>query len=318
MYFFKPPSDRTHAVKELFPSGIVPEGNNEDEPSNPMNGADSSPNPGDSLDWLEGATAGGAGAGAGGRARRGSREDSLGMASSGGRARLGSRDDIMSGLGNSMRKKRAFWGRGTHPELVLVKDGEGRRIERGTMEALVHECVFGTTFRLDAQEPESASPSAQGDNELRERDEENDTEAETISANTSASAAAATGARLKREQAWHDFASSILLSLPSLSPSQAKVEAEFIRCCQNLTAGAPEGQLEREKGRVEWLAGEYLRLHGAPVDGRGWEEFRRETLPDSVVAVPRPLGQGRTQAGGAGDASSLPSSSSMQVMDFSP
>ncbi|VDC02682.1 unnamed protein product [Peniophora sp. CBMAI 1063] len=44
------------------------------------------------------------------------------------------------------RRRRAFWGRGTHPDLVRNSTGI---IERGTVEALVHEAAFGTTFSDD-------------------------------------------------------------------------------------------------------------------------------------------------------------------------
>jgi hypothetical protein len=44
------------------------------------------------------------------------------------------------------RKKRAYWGRGPHPELVLG-EGDPRPVKRGTLVALVHEAVFGSTFR---------------------------------------------------------------------------------------------------------------------------------------------------------------------------
>ncbi|KAF9062129.1 hypothetical protein BDP27DRAFT_1337062 [Rhodocollybia butyracea] len=43
----------------------------------------------------------------------------------------------------AQRKRRAFWGRRTHPDLSRDADGN---IERGTFEALTHEAVFGTTF----------------------------------------------------------------------------------------------------------------------------------------------------------------------------
>jgi hypothetical protein len=44
------------------------------------------------------------------------------------------------------RMKRAYWGRGPHPELVLGA-GTPRPVQRGTLVALVHEAVFGSTFR---------------------------------------------------------------------------------------------------------------------------------------------------------------------------
>lgn len=50
------------------------------------------------------------------------------------------------GVREEGRKNRAYWGRGTHPE--LVRDDEGA-VERGTFEALVHEAVFGTVTAVD-------------------------------------------------------------------------------------------------------------------------------------------------------------------------
>ena len=50
-----------------------------------------------------------------------------------------------------MRRRRAYWGRGTHPSLVV-----GKEIEKGTTEAVVHEAVFATTFAV-AQDGEGRS-----------------------------------------------------------------------------------------------------------------------------------------------------------------
>lgn len=87
LYFYKPPSDRAAAIKDLFPSDlVVVSEEDEQEEEEP--------------------------------ASRPGKE----------------RDDT--------KKKRAFWGRRTHPELVLIEGA----IERGTLESLVHEAVFGTTF----------------------------------------------------------------------------------------------------------------------------------------------------------------------------
>ncbi|KAI0036125.1 hypothetical protein K488DRAFT_41770 [Vararia minispora EC-137] len=48
------------------------------------------------------------------------------------------------------RRKRTFWGRGTHPDLVCAADGS---VEAGTLDALTHEAVFRTTL------PDGASQS---------------------------------------------------------------------------------------------------------------------------------------------------------------
>ncbi|KAH6903660.1 hypothetical protein BKA70DRAFT_1513950 [Coprinopsis sp. MPI-PUGE-AT-0042] len=106
LYFYKPPSDRTNAIKELFPSGLVPPSEEEEEAEEEVVEVD------------------GSGEGAG-KAR--GREE--------------------SGTGGGTRKKRAYWGRQGHPDLVLDANG---KIVKGTFEALVHEAVFGTTFDMDA------------------------------------------------------------------------------------------------------------------------------------------------------------------------
>jgi hypothetical protein len=46
---------------------------------------------------------------------------------------------------STMKRRRVYWGRSTHPDLVL-RSGEGMGVVKGTGEALVHEIVFGSTF----------------------------------------------------------------------------------------------------------------------------------------------------------------------------
>lgn len=223
MYFYKPPGDRTAAVKDLFPTEFVPASlEDEDE------AGDADAQPGD--DESD-------------RAGKG-RED----------------------LGTSGRKKRAFWGRRTHPDIVQG----GGKIEKGTFEALVHEAVFATTFLP-----------------TRDHDQE-DSE---------------TAADQRREQ-WKDFASSVILCLPSIV-GQAKFEVEFLRCCEYLVSGADDDLKVEERSRVGWLASEYRRYHGMPVDQAAWDEWRQQTIPDISVAQSSP-------------ASVIPMSSSMQAMHPSP
>lgn len=101
MHFYKPPSDRAAAIKDLFPSGLVSlieeDAEEEEDAAAKLNGTNKD------------------------------------------------RDDS--------RRKRAFWGRRTHPDLVV---NEGH-IERGTLEALVHEAVFGTTFASRSVESQEES-----------------------------------------------------------------------------------------------------------------------------------------------------------------
>ncbi|PFH48907.1 hypothetical protein AMATHDRAFT_5377 [Amanita thiersii Skay4041] len=181
------------------------------------------------------------------------------------------------------RKKRAFWGRRMHPELVT---GEGGIAEKGTFEALVHEAVFATTF----PPPEPITP-VDGDDESPEAND---------------------FTHMRRSQEWREFASSVILSLPPLV-GYAKFETEFLRCCSYLVSGAADDTARREERvHVTWLVMEYLRYHGAPVDlgdgGSAWEEWRRETLPGvELVGLLGGCGGLNAQAG-------MPSSDSMQAL----
>ena len=80
------------------------------------------------------------------------------------------------GAGIPVRKKRAYWGRGTHPELIHGIAG----VEKGTFEALVHEAVFATTF--------SKAPADVDTQEVQD----------------------------EAMAQWRDFASAILLCFPAL------------------------------------------------------------------------------------------------------
>ena len=196
LQFYKPPNDRTAEIKALFPVGIVPADEEEDETSQPDESSD--------------------------------------------KTKL----DVKP---TTAKRRRAFWGRRTHPELVLDSDGS---VKEGTLEALVHETVFATTFALpqglvgDVRVPQSSSQHV-------------------------ASAA------------WRDFALSVLFALP-LALGADKFELEFVRCCTYLVSGADADVKEVVSARVAWLAEEYLRFHGKPVDEAAWNDFRRETIPDAV------------------------------------
>ncbi|KAF9231969.1 hypothetical protein BU15DRAFT_90776 [Melanogaster broomeanus] len=196
LYFYKPPSDRSAAVKELFPTEIVP-ANLEDEVVAELELSEEV-----------------------GRSGRGREEGAAG------------------------RKKRAYWGRSTHPELVL---GEGG-IEKGNLEALVHEAVFATTFLVAVASNEPGSDAA-------EQTEDG------------------------RRPGWKEFSSAVILCLPSLV-ERSKFENEFTRLCANLVDGANDSTRETERARVVWMAHEYLRYHDAPIDEPGWEEFRGHTIPN--------------------------------------
>ena len=194
LYFYKPPSDRSAAVKELFPTSIVP--------------------PSLEDDVVEAETS-----------------DDGGKA---GRAR----EDSTTG-----RKKRAYWGRRTHPQLVVGTDG----VEKGTFEALVHEAVFATTF-VEAQATGDAKDQSEPGSD-------------------------------GRKPGWKDFSSAILLCLP-VHVEKPKFENEFTRCCMNLVNGADPAAKEVECARVKWMAQQYLKYHGPPGDEPGWEEFISGVIPD--------------------------------------
>ena len=197
LQFYKPPNDRTAEVKALFPVGIVPADEEEDETSQP----EEAPTDKTKLDAKPAAA----------------------------------------------RRRRAFWGRRTHPELVLDPDGS---VTKGSLEALVHETVFATTF-----------PSPQGTVDVL--DVPHSSSQQVTSA------------------FWRDFALSVLFALP-LALGADKFEFEFVRCCTYLVSGADADVKEVVRARVAWLAEEYLRYHGKPADEAAWNDFRRETIPEAV------------------------------------
>jgi GTPase-activating protein BEM2 len=189
--FYKPSSDRTLAIKELFPIELTGE---EDEVLEIV------PTP-------------------------------VEETHTGGRKR----DDTFG------RRKRAYWGRATHPDLVV--DHASGKVKRGNLEALVHESAFATTTLRSTSSSEPPSQS----------------ELET------------------RTKIWHDFASAVVLCLPLLADRQA-FETEFQRCCTNLINGASDEIKDAERGRVAWLIAEYMRFHGPPLH-QDWDEWKKEILP---------------------------------------
>ncbi|TFK68485.1 hypothetical protein BDN72DRAFT_679331 [Pluteus cervinus] len=241
VYFFKPPNDRATAVKELFPIELVPPSPEDEDEESEVVGEDAESD----------VT----------KSKKGRAKDEGAPASLG-------------------RKKRAFWGRRTHPDLVK----RAGVLEKGTFEALVHEAVFGTTFMRSPSG--SAAPSATES----EEDEAKDLVGDSLE---------------KLEGRWKDFASSVLMCIPSLV-GQQKFEIEFLRCCDYLVSGAGDAEKEQERGRVGWLAGEYLKYHSVPADMAGWEQWRTESIPDIALAIVSPS-----------SASSLPPSASTQAV-FAP
>ena len=204
LYFYKPPSDRAASIKDLFPTTLVPPSEEDDEEH-----ITESSTPVDDVD-------------PGSARQRKVRDDGQ--------------------TGTMSRKKRAYWGRRTHPD--LIRNAATGVIEKGTFEALVHEAVFATTF------------FSEGGSEDRQ----------------------------EQKMIWHDFASSVVLSIPAIM-GQQMFEAEFLRCCSYLVTGAEEAVQEEEKSRVAWLANEYLRYHGHPADTTGWAEWKKDTIPDATLSA---------------------------------
>ncbi|TFK24708.1 rho GTPase activating protein 22 [Coprinopsis marcescibilis] len=230
LYFYKPPSDRANAIKDLFPTGLVPPSQEDVEEvvSDP---------------------------------------DTYGEDS---RRLKGREESIAAGA----RRKRAYWGRRTHPDLILDADGH---IVKGTFEALIHEAVFATTF--DHPPPAPRSANANGDQE-----------------------ASRLAPSEQFSTVWKDFASSTLLSLPSLI-DRLTFEPEFLRCCSYLISGVEDDARETERTGVSWLANEYLRHYGKPVDWSAWRDWKEETLPGVDLS-----------AEAVNSSSGMPTSASTQAM----
>ncbi|PCH35674.1 hypothetical protein WOLCODRAFT_28060 [Wolfiporia cocos MD-104 SS10] len=253
LYFYKPPSDRSAAVKELFPTELV------------------------SVIEDEGLTDGDAEAA------------EVGDEDTGRGGRGGDRED--------MRRRRAFWGRTTHPALVVVGDS----VERGTFEALVHEAVFATTFvRQDDSAPqvEDNADHASGTLDVGEAP----VNVETGSEQATAALGGANIPHARYKASWREYTSAVLFCVPVLV-GRAKFEAEFIRCSAYLITGAGEDHKTEEKARVQWLASQYLNYHGAPVNRDAWDDWRKETIPD----FPADREAGSRLAG-------VPQTSSMQAL----
>ena len=140
--------------------------------------------------------------------------------------------------GRDERRRRAYWGRRTHPELVRA-ESEEKEILRGTLPALIHEAVFGTTFAS----PEDEDPLSS-----------------------------------TQDIKWHYFASAILLGLPPIV-GRGSFETEFLRCSDYLVSGVQGDRKKEQEEKVMILADEYLRYHEHPVDADAWEKWREETIP---------------------------------------
>ncbi|KAJ7832488.1 hypothetical protein B0H13DRAFT_2370924 [Mycena leptocephala] len=111
-------------------------------------------------------------------------------------------------VGSMGQKQRAYWGRRQHPELGVKGAGAGALggVEKGSVQALIHELVFATVF-LQLQEQ-------CGSEEAR-----------------------------RREEGWRNYALAVLLCVPILI-GRARVETELIRCAKCLVSGAVPEEAE--------------------------------------------------------------------------
>ncbi|KAJ7058275.1 rho GTPase activating protein 22 [Mycena amicta] len=174
-------------------------------------------------------------------------------------------DDAAPRMGSVGRRKRAYWGRGRHPALGVagantfglngvINTGPNHvtptrgKIDKGTMEALIHELVFATVFMPDGLSRELV---------------------------------------LEREEEWRKFSLAVLLCVPLLS-GRARAETELVRCAGYLVSGAQPADAETARARVSWLASQYLRLHGAPVDQPAWDAFCTDTIPEAQFPPTQP------------------------------
>jgi len=216
LFFYKAPSDRSAGIKELFPTGLVP------------------PSLEDESDEIDGI---------------GEKDPSSVLGSGSGKNK---KEGDVTGING--KKKRAFWGRRVHPD--LVRDIQYGKLEKGTSEALIHEAVFGATFF--PREPFTQNPS--------DTPQQRSKEADVFTA-------------------WRSFASSVLLSLPNIVGRQV-FESEFMRCCAYLISGANEEKEEKEKERdwVKWLVKEYLGFV-AEVEHERWGDWVKETLDCELASL---------------------------------
>jgi len=200
-----------------------------------------------------------------------------------GRARKAREDGGGSTAG---RKKRAYWGRKTHPDLFLDASGS---VVKGTFEALTHESVFATTFSL----PTNSQENNDGDNNTAE----------------------------DGKSKWQEFASSVVFSVPSII-GRGTFETEFLRCCSFLISGAEDDQQEKMRLKVAWLANEYLRYHGQPVDSSAFENWKNDIIPGIHLSAEAPLFTSSVPTSSSTHAvfqpSPIPGSSSPFIDTFSP
>ncbi|KAJ2936969.1 hypothetical protein H1R20_g125, partial [Candolleomyces eurysporus] len=258
LHFYKVPSDRASGVKDLFPTGLVAGSSASDEDEEAEAGEGEQAHEAGPDSAVEG----------------GDRDAVLDGKGSIGRKAKG-KDEPTGG-----RRKRAYWGRGTHPDLIL--DAKGA-VERGTWEALVHEAVFGSTFGAEGGE--------EGERRYRE---------------FASSVVLALPGIVQRDTFEAEFVRCLgfyYVAPPAPAPSLPALNVDLEGAGGgDQEEGKEKGEEEgsREKARITWLARAYLKYHGRPVDRDAWEawvgEARiREALliadlpPSSSPSQQRPL-----------------------------
>ncbi|KAF8804886.1 hypothetical protein BYT27DRAFT_7258787 [Phlegmacium glaucopus] len=172
------------------------------------------------------------------------------------------------GAGTVGRRKGAFWGRRTHPHLIMDTSGI---IEKGTFESLVHEAVSATTF-LDLKAGDSGEKNAD---------------------------------KTANRKRWHEFAFSVLFSIPSIVGRQA-FKLEFTRCCSYLIGGVEDEIKDVQVWKQETIPGVSLSAEtaafssGLPVSTSTQAVYHplplvNNTSPNANTFLPRP--KGNTSAG---------------------
>lgn len=115
------------------------------------------------------------------------------------------------------KKQRAFWGTGasSHPGLVLAEAGaDGPKVLGGTMEALVHELVVGTSFVV-SKPPPTVIVGADGDEE---------------EGRVASPEPAFQDSRDESETPYDAFLATLLLVWPALPFSPSQAASELDRC----------------------------------------------------------------------------------------
>jgi hypothetical protein len=131
------------------------------------------------------------------------------------------------------RTKRKYWGRARHPELQINNTDDGATEVQGSLDALVHETVFGTTL-------DSGSRA----------------DRETFARGVLLCLPSVTTVRADFDEAFVRYLGSAFRTLG-----------------QDESGESDEERKVREKEWLEWLVGTYALLHGGLPPGVGWDEW---------------------------------------------